>query len=60
MVAALELGHKAIQPLIDLQLQMQAEVGKPKREAALTSRRRTAKESVRARQRPMTDCSKNR
>jgi len=33
MVAALELGHKSIQPLIDLQLQMQAEVGKPKREA---------------------------
>src|SRR5215210_3911073 len=32
MVAALELGHKSIQPLIDLQLQMQAEVGKPKRE----------------------------
>ncbi|MGC1378272.1 MAG: polyribonucleotide nucleotidyltransferase, partial [Anaerolineales bacterium] len=33
MVAALELGHKSIQPLIDLQIQMQAEVGKPKREA---------------------------
>ncbi|MBA4379655.1 MAG: polyribonucleotide nucleotidyltransferase [Anaerolinea sp.] len=32
MVAALEFGHKAIQPLIDLQLQMQAEIGKPKRE----------------------------
>ena len=32
MVAALELGHKSIQPLIDLQLQMRAEVGKPKRE----------------------------
>src|SRR5215475_13753159 len=35
MVQALELGHKSIQPLIDLQLQMQAEVGKPKREIAL-------------------------
>ncbi len=35
MVAALELGHKSIQPLIDLQLQMQAEVGKPKKEPAL-------------------------
>src|SRR5215216_5322884 len=35
MVAALELGHKSIQPLIDLQLQMQAEVGKPKREVTL-------------------------
>ncbi|MDI6769288.1 MAG: polyribonucleotide nucleotidyltransferase [Anaerolineales bacterium] len=32
MVAALEFGHKAIQPLIELQLQMQAEIGKPKRE----------------------------
>jgi polyribonucleotide nucleotidyltransferase len=30
MVAALEFGHKAIQPLIDLQLQMATEVGKPK------------------------------
>jgi polyribonucleotide nucleotidyltransferase len=35
MVAALELGHKSIQPLIDLQLQMAAEVGKPKREVEL-------------------------
>ena len=32
MVAALEFGHKAIQPLIELQRQMQAEIGKPKRE----------------------------
>ncbi len=37
MVAALELGHKSIQPLIDLQLQMQAEVGKPKRESTLNT-----------------------
>jgi polyribonucleotide nucleotidyltransferase len=35
MVAALELGHKSIQPLIDLQYQMQAEVGKTKREVVL-------------------------
>jgi polyribonucleotide nucleotidyltransferase len=35
MVEALELGHKSIQPLIDLQLQMAAEVGKPKREVKL-------------------------
>lgn len=35
MVAALELGHKSIQPLIDLQLQMREEVGKPKREIML-------------------------
>ncbi|MDD2921609.1 MAG: polyribonucleotide nucleotidyltransferase [Anaerolineales bacterium] len=33
MVAALELGHKSIQPIIELQIQMQAEIGKPKREA---------------------------
>lgn len=37
MVAALELGHKSIQPLIDLQLQMQAEIGKPKREATFSN-----------------------
>ena len=35
MVQALELGHNSIQPLIDLQFQMQSEVGKPKREPAL-------------------------
>ena len=35
MVQALELGHKSIQPLIDLQFQMQAEVGKAKREVTL-------------------------
>jgi polyribonucleotide nucleotidyltransferase len=32
MVAALDFGHKAIQPLIDVQLQMAAQLGKPKRE----------------------------
>jgi polyribonucleotide nucleotidyltransferase len=32
MVQALEMGHKAMQPLIDLQFKMQAEVGKEKRE----------------------------
>jgi polyribonucleotide nucleotidyltransferase len=30
MVSALELGHKSIQPIIDLQIKMAAEVGKPK------------------------------
>jgi polyribonucleotide nucleotidyltransferase len=35
MAAALEFGHKAIQPLIDVQIKMQAEVGKPKREPTL-------------------------
>lgn len=32
MVAALEFGHASIQPLIDLQEKMVAEIGKPKRE----------------------------
>ncbi len=36
MVAALEFGHKALQPLIDLQLAMQAEVGKPKSEPTVS------------------------
>lgn len=31
MIAALEYGHKALQPLIDLQERMAAEAGKPKR-----------------------------
>jgi len=37
MVAALELGHQSIQPLIELQLKMAAEIGKPKREAIITT-----------------------
>jgi polyribonucleotide nucleotidyltransferase len=36
MVAALELGHQSIQPIIDLQLKMQTEIGKPKREVTIT------------------------
>lgn len=35
MVEALEFGHRALQPLIDLQEQMAAEIGKPKREVPL-------------------------
>ena len=35
MVEALELGHKSIQPLIDLQLKMAEEVGKQKRDVQL-------------------------
>ena len=35
MVEALELGHKSIQPLIELQLQMASEIGKEKREVEL-------------------------
>ncbi len=35
MVEALEFGHKSLQPLIELQNQIAAEIGKPKREAQL-------------------------
>ena len=35
MAQALDLGHQAIQPIIDLQLKMAAEIGKPKREVTL-------------------------
>ena len=37
MAAALDLGHQSIQPIIDLQLKMAAEIGKPKREAIITT-----------------------
>jgi len=37
MAAALELGHKSIQPIIDAQLKMTAEVGKAKREASFSN-----------------------
>ncbi len=36
MVAALEFGHKSIQPIIDLQLKMQSEIGKPKSEPTVS------------------------
>jgi len=35
MAQALDLGHASIQPLIDLQTKMAAEIGKPKREVKL-------------------------
>ncbi|MBI3161406.1 MAG: polyribonucleotide nucleotidyltransferase, partial [Chloroflexi bacterium] len=35
MAQALDLGHQSIQPIIDLQLQFAAEIGKPKREVKL-------------------------
>jgi polyribonucleotide nucleotidyltransferase len=35
MAAALEFGHASLQPLIDVQLKMQAELGKPKRAPTL-------------------------
>jgi polyribonucleotide nucleotidyltransferase len=56
MVQALELGHKSMQPLIDLQFQMQAEVGKPKREVTLALPDRELQEKVFERVRgPMTE-----
>jgi polyribonucleotide nucleotidyltransferase len=36
MAAALDLGHQSIQPIIDMQLKMAAEIGKPKREVTIT------------------------
>ncbi len=35
MAAALDFGHKSLQPLIDLQIQMQKEIGKPKRKPTI-------------------------
>jgi polyribonucleotide nucleotidyltransferase len=35
IAAALEFGHESLRPLIDVQLKMQAEIGKPKREPTL-------------------------
>ncbi|TLN19572.1 polyribonucleotide nucleotidyltransferase, partial [bacterium] len=37
MVNALMFGHQALQPMIDLQLKMAAEIGKPKREVQIYS-----------------------
>lgn len=36
MVSALDFGHQSIQPLIDLQIKMRAEIGKPKRTPVIT------------------------
>ncbi len=49
MVAALEFGHKAIQPLIDAQIKMQAEIGKPKRELTIYLPAEDLKQKVSAR-----------
>jgi polyribonucleotide nucleotidyltransferase len=49
MVAALEFGHKSIQPLIDLQLQMRLEIGKPKREVTYALPDQNLQEKVFAR-----------
>ena len=49
MVAALMYGHEAIQPLIDMQEKMVAEIGKPKREASFTTIDEALIEKVRLR-----------
>ncbi|HEY9087773.1 MAG TPA: polyribonucleotide nucleotidyltransferase, partial [Anaerolineaceae bacterium] len=46
MVEALMFGHNALQPLIDAQLKMAAEVGKPKREVQLFSHDESLMQSV--------------
>ena len=56
MVTALEYGHKSIQPLIDLQLKMRSEIGKPKREVVFALPDQTLQEKVFARvSGPMND-----
>ncbi len=49
MVAALEVGHQALQPLIDLQERMGAEIGKPKREVVIVQPDETIRQKVYAR-----------
>ena len=49
MVAALMYGHEAIQPLIDMQEKMVAEIGKPKREISFTTIDEALIEKVRLR-----------
>ncbi|MFN8382856.1 MAG: polyribonucleotide nucleotidyltransferase [Anaerolineales bacterium] len=46
MAQALDLGHQAIQPIIDLQLKITAEIGKPKREVKLYLPSEEAKKKV--------------
>ncbi len=46
MAQALDFGHQAIQPLIDLQIQMAKEIGKPKREITLYLPSEEAKKKV--------------
>lgn len=52
MVRALEFAHQSIQPIIDAQLQMAAEVGKPKREVKLFPNDPAVHEKVSARVAP--------
>ena len=46
MIAALEFGHAAIQPIVETQLQMAREIGKEKREVTLYSLDETLVEKV--------------
>jgi polyribonucleotide nucleotidyltransferase len=46
MAQALDLGHASIQPLVDLQLKIAAEIGKPKREVKLYLPSEEAKKKV--------------
>jgi polyribonucleotide nucleotidyltransferase len=46
MAEALEFGHRSLQPLIDVQMQMAKEVGKPKREPTLVLADRQLQERV--------------
>ncbi len=46
MIAALQFGHAAIQPIVETQLQMAKEVGKPKREVQMFSLDETLVEKV--------------
>src|SRR5512137_2524677 len=56
MASALEFGHKSIQPLIDLQLKMQVEIGKPKRSVVLALPDQALQEKIFARvSGPMND-----
>jgi polyribonucleotide nucleotidyltransferase len=56
LAAALEFGHKSIQPLIELQLKMQTEIGKPKRAVAIALPDQALQEQVFARvSGPMND-----
>ncbi len=49
MVQALMFGHQALQPLIDMQEKMAAEIGKPKREVVISTIDELLVEQVRAR-----------
>ncbi len=48
LIEALSFGHNAVQPLIDLQEKMAAEIGKPKREVVLAEKDEALIEMVRS------------